>query len=187
MLIFVIGLIAFIGLHLIPYFAIDFRAKQIERFGKMGYRGMFAVAVALSLTAIIMGWRSIDPGFVYAHPTWGYHATPLLVLIGFILFFASNAPTNIKRVVRHPQMTGIFLWAVGHLMSNGELRSVILFGSFALWSVIAIFAANRRDGVWIKPNKQPLIKDIITIVIALAAYAGFTYFHEAIIGVRPFP
>jgi uncharacterized membrane protein len=186
MTLLVLGLIAFIGLHLIPYFATEFRNRQIEKHGKMGYRGMFAVAVALSLAAIIFGWRGTDPGFVYANPTWGFHATPLLVLIGFILFFASNAPTNIKRIIRHPQMTGILLWSVGHLLSNGELRSVLLFGGFALWSLIAIFAANKRDGIWIKPNKQPFIKDVITLVIALTAYGGFAYFHEAIIGVRPF-
>ncbi|WP_262694796.1 NnrU family protein [Kordiimonas aquimaris] len=187
MTLLIIGIIAFIGLHLIPYFAIEFRNNLIGKLGKLGYRGIFALAVALSMAAIIFGWRGTDPGFVYANPSWGFHVTPLLVLIGFLLFFASNAPTNIKRAIRHPQMTGILLWAVGHLFSNGEARSVLLFGGFALWSIIAIIAANRRDGMWIKPEKQPVIKDVITIIIALVAYGAFTHFHETIIGVRPFP
>lgn len=186
MTLLITGVVAFIGLHLIPYFAIEFRNNLIGKIGKLGYRGIFALAVALSMAGIIFGWRGTNPGFAYANPPWGFHVTPLLVLIGFLLFFASNAPTNIKRAIRHPQMTGILLWAVGHLFSNGETRSVILFGGFALWSVIAIIAANRRDGIWIKPEKQPFIKDVITVVIGLLAYGGFAYFHGAIIGVQPY-
>lgn len=181
------SLTLFIALHLIPYFAIGFRAAMIDRIGKRGYHGLFALAVLVSFIGIIFGWRSAEPALVYDTPSWGFHATPLFVFFGFVLFFASQAPTNIKRLVRHPQMTGTFLWAVGHLLSNGEDRSIVLFGGFALWSVIAILGANRRDGVWLKPEKQTFFKDIITVLIGVTVYLVFMYFHEAIIGVRPFP
>jgi len=187
MTLLLIGLVAFIGLHLIPYFAISFRAGLIGKIGIGGYRGLFALAVLASMAGIIFGWRSTIPEMVFNPPTWGFHVTPLFVLFGFILFFASQAPTNIKRVVRHPQMTGLLLWAVGHLAANGEDRSVVLFGGLALWSVLAIVGANRRDKVWQKPEKQPIIKDVITVVIGLALYALAVYFHEAVIGVRPMP
>lgn len=187
MLVLILGLVALIGLHMIPYFAAGFRANMRMRLGDGPYKGLFAVAVLASFAVIIIGWRGIDPGFVYVPPSWGMHVTPLFTLFAFLLFIASNAPTNIRRLVRHPQMTGVFLWAIGHLFSNGELRSVLLFGGFALWSVLAIIGANRRDEVWILPDKQSILKDIITVVLALAAYGGFFYFHEAIIGVQPFP
>lgn len=181
------GLIAFIGLHLIPYFGIRFRVAAIGKLGMAGYRGMFALAVAASLAAIIFGWRETPPEYFYSPPAWGIHATPLFVLGAFLLFFASGAPTNIKRYIRHPQMTGILLWAVGHLLSNGEERSFLLFGSFALWAVIAILASNKRDGVWEKADPQPVVKDVVTVVIALVLYGVAIYFHEAVIGVRPMP
>lgn len=178
---------AFIGLHLIPYFAKNFRAGAQAKIGPGPYKGLFALLVAASLAGIIFGWMESEPGFVYAPPAWGMHATPLFALVGFILFFASNAPTNIKRRIRHPQMTGVFLWSVGHLLANGEDRSLLLFGSFAVWSVLAILGANARDGVWIKPDKQPFLKDVVTILIGIVAVTAFMYFHEAIIGVRAYP
>ena len=187
MTLLIVGVIAFIGLHLIPYFATGLRTGLVAKIGIGGYRGIFAVAVLASMAGIIFGWRGTPPEILFAAPAWGFHVTPLFVLFGFILFFASQAPTNIKRFIRHPQMTGIFLWSVGHLAANGEDRSVILFGGFALWSVLAIVGANRRDKVWQKPEKQPIFKDIITVVIGLAVYALAIYFHEAIIGVRPMP
>jgi uncharacterized membrane protein len=179
------GLIAFIGLHLIPYFGIRFRIAAIGKIGRNGYRGLFSLAVGASFAAIIFGWRETIPEYFYTPPAWGIHVTPLFTLVAFILFIASNAPTNIKRYVRHPQMTGILLWSVGHLLSNGEERSALLFGSFALWSVVAILASNRRDGEWEKAEPQSRIKDIITIVIALILYGAAIYYHEAVIGVRP--
>lgn len=187
MTLLIVGVAAFIGLHLIPYFAIGFRTGMVAKMGIGRYRGLFAVAVLASLAGIIFGWRSTTPDMLFVPPAWGFHVTPLFVLFGFILFFASQAPTNIKRYVRHPQMTGILLWSLGHLAANGEDRSVILFGSFALWSVLAIYGANRRDKEWQKPQKQSVIKDIITVTIGLAMYALVVYFHEAVIGVRPMP
>ncbi len=182
-----ISVAAFIALHLIPYFAIGFRTAMVEKISTGGYRGVFALAVLASFAGIILGWRNVEPILVYDAPSWGFHVTPLFVLAGFILFFASQAPTNIRRLLRHPQMTGILLWAAGHLLSNGEDRSVLLFGGFALWSVIAIWGSNKRDAVWIKPEKQPVIKDIITILIGATVFTVFMYFHETVIGVRPFP
>jgi len=187
MTLLIVGVTAFIGLHLIPYFAIGFRTGMVAKMGIGGYRGLFAVAVLASLAGIIFGWRSNTPDMLFVPPSWGFHVTPLFVLFGFILFFASQAPTNIKRYVRHPQMTGILLWSLGHLAANGEDRSIILFGGFALWSVLAIYGANRRDTEWQKPEKQSVIKDIITVTIGLAMYALVVYFHEAVIGVRPMP
>lgn len=187
MVLFLTGLISVIGLHLIPYFGIRFRSKIIARIGKGPYMGGFAVAVLAAFTALVFGWQATDPGFLYVPPTWGMHVTATATLFGFILFIASNAPTNLRRLIRHPQMTGVFLWSAGHLFSNGEIRSVLLFGGFALWAIVSILAANRRDQVWIMPEKQPLIKDIITVAIALTLFAGFIHFHEALIGVRPIP
>jgi uncharacterized membrane protein len=187
MLLFIAGLFFFIILHLVPTTGAALRASLIFKYGKKRYAAGFALCAIISLTMIIFGWRMSNPGFVYAPPVWGYHVTPLLVLIGFILFIASNAPTNIKRVIRHPQMTGVFLWGAGHLFANGELRSVLLFGGFCLWAILSIISANKRDGEWVKPEKQSSVKDIITVGIAIGLYAGIIAIHEWLLGVSPFP
>lgn len=181
-----IGVAATIAFHLMPYYAIGFRDGMIAKLGKGAYRGVFSLFSLGSFAAIVFGWRTAEPMLVYDAPAWGMHVTPLFVLVAFVLFFSSRAPTNIRRVVRHPQMTGLLVWAIGHLISNGEDRSLILFGGFALWAVLAIVGANRRDKVWEKPDKEPFIKDIITVLIGTTVFAVFMYFHEAIIGVSPF-
>ena len=187
MTILILGVALFTLLHLVPFYAPTARASVIEKVGRGPYRGIFAVVALISVLLIVTGWRASEPGFVYAPPIWGVHATSLLVLFGFILFFSSRAPTNIKRWVRHPQLTGLFLWALGHLIANGEDRSLVLFGGFAVWSVLAIVGANRRDGEWQKPEKQSIIKDVITIVIGLVLYSAFVMIHEWLIGVSPMP
>ncbi|UTW54555.1 NnrU family protein [Kordiimonas sp. SCSIO 12610] len=187
MLLLILGLFLFISLHLIPTAGATFRSKVIERHGKKKYAAAFALTALISLTIIVVGWRSSDPGFLYTPADWGYHITPLLTLFAFILFISSNAPTNIKRFIRHPQMTGIFFWGLGHLFANGETRSVLLFGGFCLWAILSMISANKRDGTWVKADKQPIAKDIVTLTIAVGLYAGFIAIHEWLIGVNPFP
>ena len=182
-----ISLTAFIGLHLIPYFATGLRARVQKRLGVGTYKGVFALLVAFSLVGIVFGWMASEPVLAYQPPVWGIAATQGMSLVGFVLFFASQAPTNIRRLVRHPQMTGLFLWAIGHMLSNSEGRSALLFGGLAAWSIIAIYGANRRDGDWQKPDTQPFAKDVVTVLIGVTAFAGFMYFHEAIIGVSSYP
>ena len=75
--------------------------------------------------------------------------------MGFILFFAAYPPTNVKRLLRHPQLTGVALWGVGHLLANGESRSIVLFGGLTLWAIAEIVVINRRDGARDKPAPVP--------------------------------
>lgn len=188
MTLLIVGVSLFILAHLIPVYATGLRQTVASRTGEMPYKGIFSLIIFGSLVLVYLGWTSSFPEPWYEPPLWGFHVAPLLVLIGFILFFSSRAPTNIKRIIRHPQLTGVAFWAVGHLLANGEGRSVILFGGFLIWSVIAILGSNRRDGDWVKPEKQTLAKDIVTVVIGVGLYVGFAFWaHEWLIGMRPFP
>lgn len=181
------GVALFVLLHLIPIYGTGLRGAVAGKIGEKPYKGLFALASLGSIILVVRGWKATSPSLWYDAPVWAFHLTPLIMLFAFVLFFASGAPTNIKRIVRHPQLTGVFLWAVGHLLANGEDRSVILFGGFAVWSVVAIMGINRRDGSWQKPEKQPLMKDIITVFIGLGLYAAVVLGHEYVIGVSPLP
>ncbi len=187
MTLLIAGIALFALLHLIPMYGTGLRSTIAGKIGEKAYKGLFAFASLGSIILIVLGWKTTSPMLWYQPPLWAFHLTPLVVLFAFVLFFASGAPTNIKRIVRHPQLTGVFLWGVGHLLANGEDRSVILFGGFAVWSVVAVIGINRRDGAWEKPDKQPFVKDIITVFIGLSLYAAVVFGHEYVIGVSPLP
>ena len=105
------------------------------------------------------------------------------MLIAFILFIVSGAPGNLKRFVRHPQMAGVIVWAIAHLLANGDSRSLVLFGGLGIWAILEILLINRRDGEWQKPEPVPISADGITVVIGFLAFAAVFYFHGTLFGV----
>jgi uncharacterized membrane protein len=108
------------------------------------------------------------------------------MLIAFVLFFAPYPPNNIKRLLRHPQLTGVLCWGVGHLLANGEGRSIVLFGGLALWALLEMVLINRRDGAWQKPQPAPRKNDIILAAAGLGAYVIFAMAHQWLFGFSPF-
>jgi len=187
MTLLLLGIVSFAILHFIPFWGRNVRAGAVGVIGEMPYKGLYALATLGSFVMMVMGWKSAEVLPVYDAPLWGMHVTPLFVLAGFILFVASNAPTNIKRIVRHPQLMGVALWGIGHLLSNGENRSLLLFAGMTIFCFVAMIGSNQRDGEWVKIEKVGLSKDIITVLIGVALYAAFMYFHEWIIGVPAIP
>lgn len=178
----VLGLALWCGVHLFPAVAPDARAGLIQRAGLNPYRGLFALLIVASVVLMVLGWRSAGFVHVYPPPVWGRHLTMLFVLIAFILFCAARAPTNLKRVIRHPQLIGVHVWGIGHLLANGDLRSVLLFGTFAVWPIVEISFINRREGAWQKPARQPVRGDIVLVVIATILYAVIAHFHGWLFG-----
>lgn len=182
----ILGVLLWSVMHLIPAAAADFRNSMVGKLGEKGWKALFALVMVLSIYLIISGWRATLPEFLYVPPTWGRHAASLLVLIGFILFAASHGQSNIKRFIRHPQLTGVISWGIGHLLANGESRSIVLFGGLLLWAVLEIVLLNRRDGAWQKPAPAPLKKDIIVVVIGFVVYAVIAAAHQWLFGFSPF-
>ena len=172
--------------HFVPAVAVDFRKKVIERIGEHPYKGIFVALMILSIYLIISGWKATIPEFLYLPQVWGRHLASLLVLIAFILFSASHGQNNIKRFVRHPQLTAVIIWGIAHLLANGETRSIVLFGGLTLWAIIDILLLNRRDGDWVKPEPAPIKKDIIAVVAGLVVYMIFAHLHGWLFGVSPF-
>ena len=129
-----------------------------------------------------MGWRSALPELVYLPPEVLRKPGMLLVLVAIILFAASGAPTRIKQVLRHPQLTGLLLWCAAHLMMNGDSRSVPLFGGLAIWAVLAMIGINRRDGEWVKPEAPPWSREIVLLLIGGAVYVGLVFAHPWLSG-----
>ncbi len=184
MLLLIAGLCLFYLSHIIPIQFPSLREKVVTKLGTRTYKILYTLDSLFAFVLIVLGWQSISSTEqLYYPPAWGMHVTYLFASIGLLLFIASNAPTNIRRILRHPQLLGVTFWGTGHLFSNGELRSVILFGGFIAFSLHTIWASNKRDGEWVKREKVPVYMDVITISIGLSVIAAAMYFHEYITGI----
>jgi uncharacterized membrane protein len=110
-----------------------------------------------------------------------------LVLLALYLFVASAQPSNVKRLLRHPQLTGLAVWALAHLLSNGDNRSLVLFGGLGLWALVEMPLINRRDGVREQPEAVPMAADVRLVVIAVVAFAVLFLVHPYLFGASPSP
>ena len=179
------GLVLWSLVHLYPSLASQSRDGMVARLGNNAYRGVFALLMLVALAMIIFGWKSAAPSGIYAPPLSGNLLVSVLMLIAFILFVAAQAKTNIKRLLRHPQLTGVIVWGVAHLLANGDSRSVALFGGLGVWAFVEIVLINRRDGAWQKPAAAPARTDVIVIIISAIAFAVILHFHQWLFGVSP--
>lgn len=180
------GVILWSVVHLFKAAAPGLRDRVERKLGKDPYRGVFSLLIVGSLVIIVFGWRAALPLPVYTPPMAGGPVIALLVLLGLVLFFASQFSGNIKRVIRHPQMTATLLWGIAHLLANGDSRSITLFGGLSAWALLEIVLINRRDGTWQRPGPAAIKNDIIPLVVGSAAFAALLYFHRALFGVAVF-
>lgn len=163
----VCGVLLWAVTHLFVSLGADARARAIAVLGLVPYKLMFTFTLIVALVLMVYGWRSMPPTSLWLPPVGMRHATLLFMPIAVILFLSARLPTDIKRVIRHPQLTGVKLWAVAHLLSNGETRSLILFGGMLAWAVMEVIFINRRDGAWTRPAPVGMTKTLISALIGV--------------------
>lgn len=188
MLMLVAGLVLFLGVHCLPMFS-ERRAALQGKLGAMGYRGMFSLVSAVGFVLIVYGYgQAWDEGpiFIYEPPYWLRHVTMLFMIPVFIFLVAAYVPCRIKKALKHPMLVAIKLWAFAHLLANGDLASVLLFGSFLVWAVADRISVKRRTAA----DAQSVVSvpgrysDIFVILVGLGLYALFAWkLHELLIGV----
>ena len=182
MTLLIIGLLLWCGIHFVPSLCIRVRTGLVAKLGLPAYKGLFALLIVASIVVMAFGWQSIEPQLVYLPPLWGKHVTHVLVLLTFILFVAAKRNTNIKRVLRHPQLTGVVLWSAGHLFANGEDRSLVLFIGIGVWALLEMVLINRRVGAWVRPAPVPAAKDVVTVVGGVVLFAVLLFLHPYLTG-----
>jgi len=183
MTLLIVGIILFCLIHLFPAVQPGARASLQARLGENPYRGLFSLLILGSLVIIVFGWKSATPSYLYEPPFAANLFVSTMIFVGLVLFFASQANGNIKRFVRHPQMTGTILWGIAHLLLNGDSRSISLFGGLIVWASLEILLINRRDGAWQRPAAAAIKYDLIPVVVGLVVFAGVMHFHAALFGV----
>ena len=181
------GIILWFVVHSFPAAAPGKRDALVTKLGEQPYRGVFSLVILASLVMIVFGWKSAVPSAVYQPPMGPGILPSILVFVGLVFFFASQLNGNIKRVLRHPQMAGTIFWAVAHLLTNGDSRSVVLFGGMAIWAVFEIVMINRREGPRAEPGPASGKFDLIALVIGGVAFAVIGHFHLRLFGVAPIP
>lgn len=179
------GIALWFVVHAFPSVAPAKRAALQQSMGEQPYRGVFSLFILAALLLIVFGWKSAVPSAIYAPPTGPGLLSSALVLGGLILFFSSRGNGHIRRILRHPQMAGTLLWAVSHLLTNGDSRSVALFGSMAVWAVFEIIMINRREGPRADTGAASGKFDLIAVVIGAVVFAVVGHFHSALFGVAP--
>lgn len=187
--ILVLGLIMMLGAHVFVTFRAA-RAGLIARMGRNGYRALFSVVSLAGLVFIVWGYgmyRASGWLELWSPPDFMRHVTVGLMLISSILFAATYIPSHIKFRARHPMLAGTKLWAFGHLLSNGDLGSILLFGSFLAWAVYARIAAKRRGDNGPSVAPAGWINDLIAVAVGVIVFLALGYvLHPLAIGIPVF-
>ncbi|MEM9257278.1 MAG: NnrU family protein [Pseudomonadota bacterium] len=177
-----LGVIVFALVHFIPSLAPGIKARAQAGLGDNGWKGLFSLTLLLSLAMMIVGWRHTQPAFLYSPPQ-GLHLPAIgLLLIAFLLLVASARPTRLRLYIRHPQLTGVALWSIGHLLLNGDQRSLILFGGLAAWAIGEMIAINRRDGGWTKESPPGWGQEVFTLIITVTVVTLVVQVHPWLSG-----
>jgi len=191
LLVLVIGLVLFFAIHLVPT-RTELRHGLVDRFGDNGYKAIFAVVSLLGVTLIVLGFAKLQmhPGKnpqLWMPPMWTRHIALALMLPAMIALVAAYVPSHIHAMLKHPMLVAIKIWALAHLLANGDLASLVLFGSFLAFAVYDRISVKRRHAMGpIGDRSGPWINDAIVVMLGCALYAAIVlWLHQLIIGVSP--
>ncbi len=178
-----LGLLLFLGIHCLPHFQ-STRQGLIGRLGEMRYKGLFSLTSAVGFGLIVIGVIQRDYIHLWHSPGWSRELTIGAMLPASILLCSANFPNNIQRLTKHPMLIGLLLWSASHLLANGDLASLMLFGGFlcfALFDLWSVTGAARST-----PHKTsartPLWRDLIAIGLGIVTYAALLWWHGQLFG-----
>ena len=190
MLKLVAGLVIFLGVHSIRIVAPGWRDRMIARLGEVPWKLVYSLAALAGFVLIVGGYAAarLEPVVLYNPPFWLRHVAMLLMLPVFPLLVAAYLPGRIKAAVKHPMLTATKAWALSHLLVNGMLADVLLFGGFLAWAVIDRISTGKRPQP--SPPKTPpsIVNDVVAVVVGIVLYVAFAFWaHPRWIGVPVMP
>ena len=187
MTILILGLIIFLGTHSISIVAPAWRDRMVAKLGN-GWRAIYSILSLIGLVLIIKGYAAarLEPTVIYTSPLWLHHITAALMILVFPLLLATYLPGRINTLFKHPMLNAVKFWAFAHLLSNGTLNDIVLFGSFLLWAVADRISVKRRPARPLNTLPASKYNDLIAIVGGLALYfLTIHWLHYQLIGVVP--
>ncbi len=188
MAILIVGIVIFFAIHSVSIINAPWRDRTAARIGDWPWKGLYALVSLAGFVLIVWGYglaREV-PLNLYFPPAWLRHVSLVLLVLVFPLLLAAYLPGRIRSVTRHPMLTATKVWAFAHLLANGTLADVVLFGSFLAWAVVDRISLKRRAPRPIPSAPPSAFNDMIAIVAGLALYAVFLMgLHVWLIGVSP--
>ena len=168
----ILGVLLWTVAHLFKRVAPEKRAAL----GNKG-KGLVALAIAASVVLMVLGYR--DAGYIelWSAPAFLTHVNNLLMVLAFWLFMLSKIAGTMAARIRHKQLTAVKTWAIAHLLVNGDLASLILFGGMLAWAVLSVILINRAEREWTRPANPTLVKDGIALVAGLVAMVVVGWIH----------
>lgn len=180
----ILGLVLFLGIHSTSIFFPSVRQTMVEK-SELGWKALYSIASFVGIYFIAIGYGALrlEPVLLYTTPYWFRHITYLLMVPVMILFVAPYLPGKIKQITKHPQLIAVKLWALSHLMVNGMLADVILFGAFLAWAVVDRISMKKREQRPLPGLKASGLNDVMAIVIGVVLTGAFImYLHGKLIG-----
>jgi uncharacterized membrane protein len=185
-----IGAIVFFGIHSVSIVAPGWRDSTAARLGELTWKGLYSVIAIASFVLMVWGYGLArqNPVVLYDSPYWMRHVTALLMLPVFPLLFAAYLPGRIKTTLKNPMLIATKTWAFAHLLVNGGVHDVVLFGGFLAWAVIDLISIKRRIPRPTPAMPATKLNDISAVVLGLIVYVAFVqWLHVEWIGVAPLP
>ena len=190
MLFLIIGLVLFLGIHSVSIVAEGWRDSTMQRVGEGAWKGIYSLVSLAGFGLIVWGYGEarLDPVLLYAPPAWLRHVGMLVLLPVFPLLVAVYFPGRIKRVAKHPMLLATKLWALAHLLMNGMLADVLLFGGFLIWAIADRISMKRRTQRPLPSLPESKINDVIVLVVGIGLYFVFVkWLHTVLIGIPIMP
>jgi len=183
----ILGLLLLLGMHSVSIAAEDFRNRMAAK-SEWGWKLVYGLVSLAGIVLIVRGYGEMrsSPTVLYASPHWLRYVTATLLLPVFILFLAPYFPGRIKRAAKNPQLVAVKLWALAHLLVNGTLGGVILFGSFLAWAAADRISLKYRTARPAPAAPESAFNDAILVGVGLGAYVLMVFWlHRAWFGVAP--
>jgi uncharacterized membrane protein len=174
------GLLVWSGAHLMKRLLPGLR-KQMGDGGK----GVVALLSVAAIVLMVIGYRSWDSAYLWNRASWAIHVNNLAMVVSLYLFAASGMKTRITRAIRHPQLTAVIIWAGAHILANGDVASVVLFGGLGLWAVASIVLINAQEAPPMPNPPAPLGKEVGAILGAVLVTGAIGWVHMWF-GLSPF-
>jgi uncharacterized membrane protein len=182
MTLLILGLVIFIGIHLLPVFP-AWRTELAARWGEGRYKGMFSIVSLVGFALIIAGYAMADRGAQLFPPRpFAIAIAPYAMPVAFILFAAGNMPGYIRQSLKHPMLIGLLIWSIVHLLANGDVRGTVLFGAFLAYAIVDLISAIQRDAT--KTSEPRVRADVIAVVAGTVIGLLFMTFHRMLFGAR---
>ena len=186
MTLLLLGLVIWTAAHLLERVAPGARAGISAAVGEGPSKGVMAAAILVGLVLIVVGFRQAPFAPVYDLPAWGIHLNNLLMLGAVFLMGAGRSRGRAPSWLRHPMLTSVVVWAFAHLLVNGDLASLVMFGWLGLWAIGSMLLINAREPAWVRPEPGPVSGDLRLAAISVVVFAVIATVHTWL-GYWPFP